>query len=118
MEVNKTLNKILQIEHGFQHILDGADEILSAYSEKQCFEFALDTFKQESYQVRMLATTILGRLAIKNNDMLCFLKKQISTDKNWQVQEMLAKAFDGVCKYRGYEVSLPLIKITALSIEH
>lgn len=51
----------------------------------------------------MLATTILGRLAIKNNDVLCFLKKQISTDKNWQVQEMLAKAFDGVCKYRGYE---------------
>lgn len=110
MEVNKTLNKILQIEHGFQHILDGADEILSAYSEKQCFEFALDTFKQESYQVRMLATTILGRLATTDNEALRFLQEQVSTDENWRVQEMLAKAFDEVCKYRGYEASLPLIE--------
>ena len=110
MEVNKTLNKILQIEHGFQHILDGADEILSAYSEKQCFEFALDTFKQESYQVRMLATTILGRLATTDNEALCFLQEQVSTDENWRVQEMLAKAFDELCKYRGYEASLPLIE--------
>ena len=109
MEVNKTLNKILQIEHGFQHILDGADEILSAYSEKQCFEFALDTFKQESYQVRMLATTILGRLATTDNEALCFLQEQVSTDENWRVQEMLAKAFDEICKHRGYEASLPLI---------
>lgn len=77
-----------------------------------------DVFNEESYQVRMLATTILGRLAIKNNDALCFLKQQISTDKNWQLQEILAKAFDGVCKYRGYEASLPLITITALLIEH
>ena len=110
MEVNKTLNKILQIEHGFQHILDGADEILSAYSEKQCFEFSLDTFKQESYQVRMLATTILGRLATTDNEALCFLQEQVSTDENWRVQEMLAKAFDEVCKHRGYEMSLPLIE--------
>ena len=29
MKVDNILNKILQIEHGFQHIIDGADEILS-----------------------------------------------------------------------------------------
>ena len=62
MEVDKILNKILLIEHGFQHILDGADEILSAYSKKQCFELALELFKHEAYQARMLATTILGKL--------------------------------------------------------
>ena len=39
-----------------------------------------------------------------------FLKERISTDENWRVQEMLAKAFDEVCKHRGYEVSLPLIE--------
>jgi hypothetical protein len=59
MEVNKILNKILQIEHGFQHILDGADEILSAYSEEQCFEFALDAFKQEFYLSTYKLTTKL-----------------------------------------------------------
>ena len=110
MEINNILTRIQQIEHGFQHILDGANEILSAYSEEQCFEFALDAFEQEAYQVRMLATTILGRLAITNNDALCFLKDRISIDENWRVQEMLAKAFDEVCKHRGYEASLPLIE--------
>ncbi len=110
MGIDNILNKILQIEHGFQHILDGAEEILSTYSKEQCFELAIELFKHEAYQARMLATTILGRLATTNNDALCFLKKQVSTDENWRVQEMLAKAFDEVCKHRGYEASLPLIE--------
>ena len=110
MEVDNILNKILQIEHGFQHIIDGADEILSTYSKEQCFEFALELLKHEVYQARMLATTILGRLTTTNNDALRFLKEQVSTDENWRVQEMLAKAFDEVCKHRGYETSLPLIE--------
>ena len=110
MEVDKILNKIQPIEHGFKHILDGANEIFSTHSKEQCFELALELFKHEAYQARMLATTILGILAITNNDALCFLKEQVSTDKNWRVQEMLAKAFDEVCEHRGYEVSLPLIE--------
>ena len=110
MEISDLLNRILQIEHGFQHIIDGADEILSTYSKEQCFEFALELLKHEAYQARMLATTILGRLATEDNNALCFLKERISTDENWHVQEMLAKAFDEVCKHRGYETSLPLIE--------
>ena len=110
MEVSNILNQILQIEHGFQHILDGADEIFLAYTNEQCFEIALDLFKHKAYQARMLATTILGRLATEDNNALCFLKERISTDGNWRVQEMLAKAFDEVCKHRGYEISLPLIE--------
>lgn len=110
MEIDNMLNKILPIEHGFQHIIDGADEILFAYSKEQCFELALELFRHEAYQARMLATTILGKLATADNDALCFLKEQISTDENWRVQEMLAKAFDEVCKHRGYEASLPLIE--------
>ena len=83
---------------------------MEIYSKEQCFELGLELFKHEAYQARMLATSILGRLAATNNDTLCFLKEQVSTDKNWRVQEMLAKAFDEVCKHRGYEVSLPLIE--------
>lgn len=110
MSVDDILSRILEIEHGFQHILDGADEIFSAYSKEQCFELALKLFQHEAYQARMLAITILGRLATTNNDALRFLKEQVSTDENWRVQEMLAKAFDEVCKHRGYETSLPLIE--------
>ncbi len=109
-KVDNILNKILQIEHGFQHIYNGADKIMSVYSREECFELSLQLFKHEAYQVRMLATTILGRLATENSNALCFLKTQVSTDTNWRVQEMLAKAFDEVCKNRGYEASLPLIE--------
>ena len=110
MNVDNILSRILEIEHGFQHILGGADEVFSAYSKEQCFELALTLFEHEAYQARMLATTILGRLATTNNDALRFLKEQVSTDENWRVQEMLAKAFDEVCNHRGYEMSLPLIE--------
>lgn len=110
MEISDLLNRILQIEYGFQHIINGADEIFFTYSKEQCFEFALELLKHEAYQARMLATTILGRLATEDNNALCFLKERISTDENWHVQEMLAKAFDEVCKHRGYETSLPLIE--------
>ena len=103
------LNNILHVEHGFQHIIDGADEIFSANSREQCFEVALELFRNDAYQARMLATTILGRLAIEDNDALRFLKEQVSTDKNWRVQEMLAKAFDEICKNRGYEKCFCLI---------
>ena len=110
MCIDKVLSDIIAIKNGFQHILDGADGILSTYSKEQCFEFALELLKREAYQARMLATTILGRLATEDNNALRFLKERVSTDENWRVQEMLAKAFDEVCKYRGYEASLPLIK--------
>ena len=110
MEVDSLLNKILLIEHGFQHIIDGVDEVVSTHPKEECFELALTLFEYEAYQARMLATTVLGRLATEDNNALCFLKERISTDENWRVQEMLAKAFDEVCKHRGYETSLLLIE--------
>ena len=108
--INEILNHIQQIENGFKHINDGATEIMKMYPQKQCFELALDLFGNKAYQARMLATTVLGRLATTNDDALYFLKEQVSTDENWRVQEMLAKAFDEVCKRRGYEKSVPLIE--------
>ena len=109
-KINDILCRILQIEHGFQHIIDGADQIFSTYSKEQCLDFAFEWFKSKDYQVRMLATTMLGRLANEDNNALYFLKEQVSKDCNWRVQEMLAKAFDEVCRRRGYEKSLPLIE--------
>ena len=110
MGISDIFNQIVQIEHGFQHIIDWADEVVSTYPKEQCFELALTLFNHEAYQARMLATTILGRLATEDNNALRFLKERVSTDENWRVQEMLAKAFDEVCRHRGYEVSLPLIE--------
>ena len=110
MEVDKILNKIQPIAHGFKHILDGANEIFSTHSKEQCFELSIALFKHEAYQVRMLSTAVLGNLAATSGEALSFLKERVSVDGNWRVQEMLAKAFDEVCKRRGYEESLPLIE--------
>ena len=110
MEVDKILNKIQPIAHGFKHILDGANEIFSTHSKEQCFELSIALFKHEAYQVRMLSTAVLGNLAATSGEALSFLKERVSVDGNWRVQEMLAKAFDEVCKRRGYGESLPLIE--------
>lgn len=110
MKIDDILNRIIKIEHGFKHILAGADEILTSYSREHCYALALELFKHDAYQVRMLATTILGRLACEECDALIFLKDKVSRDENWRVQEMLAKAFDEVCRHRGYGASLSLIE--------
>ena len=109
-DVDDILNHIVQIENGFVHINDGATAILEAYSQAQCFDMSIALFKHEAYQVRMLSTAMLGSLAATSGEALSFLKERVSVDGNWRVQEMLAKAFDEVCKRRGYRESLPLIE--------
>lgn len=109
-EIDTILNRIVEIEHGFKHVNEGAEEIILLYGDERCFDIALDLFKKDSYQVRMLATVILGHLAVSNKAVLLYLKDIVSMDTNWRVQEMLAKAFDEICRKRGYEASLPLIE--------
>ncbi len=38
------------------------------------------------------------------------MRKRVSRDQDWRVQETLAKAFDQYCKDNGYETSLLVIK--------
>jgi 3-methyladenine DNA glycosylase AlkC len=39
-----------------------------------------------------------------------FLRSHVSKDKDWRVQETLAKAFDQYCNDVGYKKALPVIK--------
>ena len=107
--MDEILNSILGIEHGFRYIYDGAEKILASYPKDKCFEIALELYKKEAYQARMLATVLLGNLANENQKAYYFLKEQVSLDKNWRVQEMLATAFDLICKEKSYENSISLI---------
>lgn len=109
MDIAKIVSNIVMIEKGFQHILDAANQIVTFYTEEECFDIALDLFNNQSYQLRMLSTSLLGYVAVKNENALSFLRDKVSCDDNWRVQEMLAKSFDCICKERGYEISLPLI---------
>ena len=65
-------------------------------------------YKSHTYQVRMYGVFLFGYLS-EQNDILAFMRDEVSKDDNWRVQEVLAKAFDEFCKKTGYEKALPII---------
>lgn len=107
--MDNLVNKISKEEHGYRHILSEAENIVKTHSAEDSFKLAKQLFDYDVYQARMVATVILGHLAEKNNEAYNFLKSRISIDTNWRVQEMLATAFDQLCKDKGYQNSLSFI---------
>lgn len=108
-DLQSILDHITSIENGFKHIIEAGDQILSDQKEDH-FQLAMEFLKSNDYQVRMLATYILGQLSPTHPEALEFMKEKISPDPNWRVQEMLAKSFDYYCSASGYEESLPEIR--------
>lgn len=107
--MNKIIDKIKNIEHGFKEILTAGDIILADTAVDHT-DLAKEYLKDERCQIRMLATHILGQLSPNNPEALLLLETKVATDNNWRVQEMLAKAFDYYCRYKGYQESLPTIE--------
>lgn len=107
--MKKLIDDLNKIQHGFKHIIEAGDKILSDKKVNH-FVIAMELLKDKSYQARMLATYILGQLSIDNPNALKMLKTKIPKDENWRVQEMLAKAFDHYCKTIGYENSILTIE--------
>jgi hypothetical protein len=58
---------------------------------------------------RMLATYLLGYTAAERPEHLMLLRERIVLDPSWEVQEVLAQAFDAYCAAVGYERALPTI---------
>ena len=71
-------------------------------------ELAFLAFKSNVYQVRMYSVFLFGHLS-SYEEILIFMRDEVSKDDNWRVQEVLAKAFDEFCKQTGYEKSLLLL---------
>ena len=65
-------------------------------------------YRSEVYQVRMYGVFLFGYLSQKE-EILAFMREEVSKDDNWRVQEVLAKAFDEYCKKVDYEKALPII---------
>lgn len=103
------IDRIRQTEHGFKHIIEAGDQILTD-QDLQHVNLAIQYLADGSYQVRMLAAYLLGQLSPTRPEALSILETRVADDPNWRVQEMLAKAFDYYCKTKGYEESLPVIK--------
>lgn len=107
--MEKLLNDIKKVEHGFKHVLEAGKIILADKTENH-FDLAKNFLSDKSYQVRMLATFILGQLSTEDIRAMKILETDVAKDENWRVQEMLAKAFDHYCEKIGYEKSLPKIQ--------
>ena len=71
-------------------------------------ELAFLAYHSDVYQVRMYGVFLFGYLSI-DNEILAFMRDEVSKDDNWRVQEVLAKAFDEFCHKTGYEKALPII---------
>ena len=93
------------IENGFK---EQESRALADYKEKgaeSCKKLARLAYGSKLYQVRMYAVFLFGHLS-DSEEILAFMRDEVSKDENWRVQEVLAKAFDEFCKKVGYEQAL------------
>ena len=96
------------IEHGFKEEEKRALTDYKSNDDEYVKKLAFLAYQSDVYQVRMYAVFLFGYLS-KDEEILIFLRDEVSKDNNWRVQEVLAKAFDEFCKKIGYETALPLI---------
>ena len=93
------------IENGFKEQENRALADYKAKGAERCKELAYLVYSSKLYQVRMYAVFLFGHLSDRE-EILAFMRDEVSKDENWRVQEILAKAFDEFCKKRGYEQAL------------
>lgn len=98
--------KLLQIEHGFKPFAQEARTIVDSHSLMDAKKIAINLLNSDFYQIRACAVFILGFIADKDRSVLFVLKGLAREDKSWQIQEIIAKAFDQFCHDNGYENSL------------
>ena len=96
------------IENGFKEEEKRALADYQSNDNAYTKELAFLAFKSNVYQVRMYSVFLFGHLS-SYEEILIFMRDEVSKDDNWRVQEILAKAFDEFCKKTGYENSLSII---------
>lgn len=96
------------IENGFKEEEKRALTDYKSNDNEYIKKLAFLAYKSDIYQVRMYGAFLFGYLS-EQNDVLAFMRDEVSKDDNWRVQEVLAKAFDEFCKKIGYEKALPTI---------
>lgn len=104
------ITKLTAVEHGFKPFELEAHKIVKDHTLSEAKAFAVDMLQSEWYQLRCCAVFILGFIAVKDSSVLPLLKQIARSDQSWQVQEIIAKAFDQYCKDNGYENSLHEIR--------
>ena len=96
------------IENGFKEEEKRALTDYKSNDNEHIKKLAFLAYKSDTYQVRMYGVFLFGYLS-EQDDVLIFMRDEVSKDDNWRVQEVLAKAFDEFCKKIGYEKALLII---------
>jgi 3-methyladenine DNA glycosylase AlkC len=109
-KIEKLIQRVQKTQHGFLDIQKTANYVVDEQPSEESLRIAKQLFTSKIYQARSLATFIFGRLAANSDETVEFLKRRVSQDNDWRVQEILAKAFDRYCADVGYEQALPVIK--------
>lgn len=108
--IEEVVTRARATEHGFKDLKLLAEGLVSSGPPEQAKRIALDLLRSDVHQARCVGTFVLGQLAASDADALDVMKQQVSQDKDWRVQEILAKAFDQFCSDTGYEAALPVIR--------
>ncbi|MBC6713276.1 DNA alkylation repair protein [Treponema sp. Marseille-Q3903] len=106
--IKKLEKEFSLIENGFKEEEKRALIDYKTNDNEYIKKLAFLAYKSDTYQVRMYAVFLFGHLS-EQDDILEFMRDEVSKDDNWRVQEVLAKAFDEFCKKTGYEKALPII---------
>ena len=96
------------IENGFKTEESRALQDFQSHDFAYCKTLAFAAFQSPVYQVRMYGVFLFGYLS-EDEEILHFMKEEVTKDENWRVQEILAKSFDIYCKKIGMEKALPTI---------
>ena len=96
------------IENGFKEEEKRAFLDYKSNDSEHSKTLAFLAYKSDVYQVRMYGVFLFGYLS-EDENILEFMRDEVSHDDNWRVQDVLAKAFDEFCKKTGYKQALPII---------
>ena len=96
------------IENGFKTEESRALQDFQSHDFAYSKFLAFAAFQSPVYQVRMYGVFLFGYLS-EDEEILHFMKEEVTKDENWRVQEILAKSFDMYCKKIGMKKALPII---------
>ena len=88
------------IENGFKTEESRALQDFQSHDFAYCKTLAFAAYQSPAYQVRMYGVFLFGYLS-EDEEILHFMKEEVTKDENWRVQEILAKSFDMYCKKIG-----------------
>lgn len=109
-DVGRIEKKVSVVKHGLKQMQEEAITITAGPSVSEALRAVKALLASREYQVRMVAVFALGYIATRSAEAFGILRERVSRDASWQVQEILAQAFNQYCNDMGYEKAIPTIK--------